>query len=134
MAENQDVSRETIFRVLATDADGYYKLVLTVASSFLGGSLVFLEKFLPHPTALSLAFLSVGWASLVTSIGLIANVRLRNLQSGAFALENKITEAQALDLVKARHTEWAARCLIGGMALIVAACATGLWTHMYGGK
>jgi len=120
--------------VLATDADGYYKLVLAVASSFLGASLVFLEKLLPDPTALSLAFLSAGWALLVTSIGLIANVRMRNLQSGALALEGKVTEAQALDLVKARHTKWAARCLIGGMALIVAACAIGLWTNLCGGK
>ena len=132
--EQSDITRGTIFGILATDADGYYRLVLTVASSFLGGSLFFLEKFLPHPTLLTLSLLSVGWGSLVTSIALVTRVRLKNLQSGAFALEGKEAEARVLDAVKARETTGAARFLIWGMVFVVAAGVVSLWTRVLGGN
>jgi hypothetical protein len=131
--EDQSISRETIFTVLANDADGYYKLVLTVASAFLGGSLLFLEKIVPHPTRLSLVLMTLGWLSLVASIAAITSVRQRNLRSGFLALEGKVDEARKLDVAKDRHSGWAAWLLIVGMSFIVLAGAVGIWTKTFGG-
>lgn len=46
MNEEKDVSRECIFNIYAAEAQGFYKLVITIASSFLGGSLIFVEKII----------------------------------------------------------------------------------------
>lgn len=112
--ERAEITRETIFKVLAKDADGYYKLVLTLASAFLGGSLLFLEKIVPDPTWLSLVFMVLGWGSLVGSVAVVTSIRERNLRSGYLALEGKVEEARKLDVAKDRQTRWASLLLIGG--------------------
>lgn len=134
MTERQDIPRETIFKVLATDADGYYKLVLTLASAFLGGSLLFLEKIVPDPTWLSLAFMILGWVSLVGSVAVVTSIRERNLRSGYMTLEGKVEDARRLDAAKDRHTRWASVLLIAGMAFVMLASGVGLWIKVCGGK
>ncbi len=132
--EQKGISREAIFKVLAADADGYYKLVLTLASSFLGGSLLFLEKIMPKPTWLSLLFVSLGWGSLIASVALVTSIRAWNLRSGFFALEGKVEEARKLDVKKDRHTTCASNLLIAGMIFIMLAGAVSLWVKIGGGK
>lgn len=128
-----DIPRETIFKVLATDADGYYKLVLTLASAFLGGSLLYLEKIVPDPTWISLVFMILGWVSLVGSVAVVTSIRERNLRSGYLVLEGKVDEARKLDVAKDRQTRWASLLLIGGMASVMLAGAVGMWIKVCGG-
>ena len=135
MAEDKDVvSHETILKVLAADADGYYRLVLTLASAFLGGSLLFLEKIVPKPTCLSLVFMSLGWVALVASVAVVTNIREKNLRSGYIALEGKRDQARVLDAAKDRQITWASTLLIAGMAFVTLAVAVGVWTRTSGGN
>jgi len=97
---NEKVSRDTLFNSIVKEAGEFYSLVISVASAFLGGTLLFLEKIAPHPFKWSLCILAFGWLSLIMSIGLAVYVRLKNLESGRLALEGKYDEAQKLDRKK----------------------------------
>lgn len=116
---DQPVSKDTVFNVLATEAGGYYKSILTVASSFLGGSLIFIEKIAPTPSKCSLYLLGVGWLLLICSIATIIFVRRLNLDSGWKALEGNFNEAKEID-VKTRNYSTAATVLLFlGLILIM---------------
>lgn len=97
---NEKVSKDTLFNSIVKEAGEFYNLILTVASAFLGGSLLFLEKIAPQPVKWSFCILGFGWLSLIISIGLAAYVRLKNLESGRLALEEKYEEAKKLDRKK----------------------------------
>lgn len=88
---------QLIFSSIVTEAGGFYSAILTIASSFLGGSLLFLEKITEAPNPISLYFLGLGWICLVFSIISIIFVRRRNLDSGWLALEGKYSEAKEID-------------------------------------
>ena len=49
MADNR-VSHDAVWQSIAAEAAGFYKIITVTASSFLGGSLLFMDKFAPHPT------------------------------------------------------------------------------------
>lgn len=108
-----------ILQSLTTEAGGFYGLIVTVASSFLGGSLLFLEKFALNRSLWTLALLILAWLALVAAIGCIARLRYHNLKSAKLALENRFPEASKID----RHTDklgwWSQYLLIGGMLGLV---------------
>ncbi len=97
MTDKKQVSKDTILTVLATEAGGFYNLVITIASSFLGGSLLFIEKIALIPSNSSLYLLGLGWLALIGSIVAISFVRRLNLDSGWKALEEKFDEAKVID-------------------------------------
>ena len=127
------VTQETILKVLADIANEYYRLVFAVASAFLGGSLLFLEKFVRKLSVCTLVPLTLGWAALVVAIALIASVCARNIQSANLVIQNKRTAARSIDDAKARDTTLAVWFLVGGMALLVIAGIVSLWTKLLTG-
>jgi len=90
MADDDGVSREALFSAIVSEAAGFYKIVTVTASSFLGGSLLLMEKIAEKPKPWTLIILAGGWLLLIASIGLVAWVRMRlNLDAGQMALEGK---------------------------------------------
>ena len=126
--ENRDrVSKEAAFAAIVAEAGGFYKSVLTVASSFLGGSLLFMHRIAPDPSRLSLVFLSIGWGLLIICVALVIRVRRRNLDSGWQALEGKYDRAKEIDESTRRQSDWAMWLLIIGMAAIMSFGMINVW-------
>ena len=123
--ENESVEKDTLFQAIVESATEYYKLIVMVASAFLGGSLILVEQ-LSHslspikPTKDLLRLLACGWICLVISIFLIAMVQRSNLRSGKLVLEGKIKEARRIDNHTDVETTWALITLAAGIALIMA--------------
>lgn len=116
---SDNVSRAALFDSIVKEASEFYKLVLTVASAFLGGTLIFLEKIAPPPVPWWLfVLLCIGWLCLITAICILAIVRTKNLESGCHALDNNFEAAQAIDAKKERYTEWTLWLLIAGVCCI----------------
>jgi len=104
---------------MTTEAGGFYATITTVASTFLGASLLFFDKFVIARTTFSLVFLGVSWTSLVISLACVAHVRYLNLKSGRLVLRGKDASADALDTVSYRYSNVAQGSLIVGMAALV---------------
>lgn len=120
MADDPNVvSKSAILQSITAEASGFYTTVTTVASTFLGASLLFVDKFLALGTAFSFVVLAVSWISLVASIACVARVRFLNLKSGQLALQENFDGAAAIDIRSARFSTSAQWCLIVGMAALV---------------
>jgi hypothetical protein len=117
--DHEVIPRKDIFTAIVAEAGGYYKLVITVASSFLGGSLLFLEKNSPKPSALALVVLLVGWVFLLGSIVSIAHVRRLNLESGWHTLEKRFRESGKIDRETRAWSQFAVWLLGLGLLLVL---------------
>lgn len=117
---NDDVDRrsELIFATIAQEAAGFYSLILTVASTFLGGTLVFIDRIAPDPVGWSLMVLAVGWLSLLLSVTLIAWVRWRNIESGRHAQDGIWDKVERQESVTRAMTKAAIGALVVGMLLV----------------
>lgn len=113
------VSKTVIFQSITTEAGGFYTTVTTVASAFLGASLLFIDKFITGGTTPSLVLLGLSWISLVASLGCISCVRYLNLQSGRLALEDNFERAGVVDLRSCKVLTASLVCLIVGMTALV---------------
>lgn len=116
--EKDSVSKECIFKIIATEASGLYNLLITVSTGMFAGTLLFLEKIAPSPTALSLLFLGLGWLMLLFCTLACAWVRWNNLESGRFALEGKFEDARKVDKPNRLLTKLSIIALGLGIALI----------------
>ncbi len=111
--------RDTIFNLTISEAGGFYKLVITVSSSFLGGSFLFFDKFtLEHPTKLSICFLFVGWVFLLLSMVLIILVRKKNVDSGRFALKGDKVRVKNINKCNIKLTNASVCLLVLGIAFL----------------
>jgi hypothetical protein len=120
MADDPNVvSKTAIFQSITTEAGGFYTTVTTVASAFLGASLLFIDKFVSGGSAPSLVFLGLSWISLVVSLGCVSYVRYLNLQSGRLALEDDIKGAGVVDLRSRKILTASLVSLILGMTALV---------------
>lgn len=120
MADDPNVvPRSAILQSITTEASGFYTTITTVASTFLGASLLFFDKFIVTRTTLSLVLLGVSWITLVAAIACVARVRFLNLRSGQLALQDKFDAADAIDKRSAKFSTAAQWCLIVGMAVLV---------------
>jgi len=118
--QNTDiVSKETIFKILAQEAGGFYQIITVTASSFLGGTLLFMDRIAPKPQAYSLCFLFIGWILLIVSISSVAYVRRYNLKSAQYALQREFNKAKELDCKKDMASNIALISLVLGMACIM---------------
>jgi hypothetical protein len=127
MGDTEQIPREVVFSTAATEAAGFYKFIITVASSFLGGTLLFLERVVPHPTSLGVALLGLGWLFLIASIAAVAWIRRLNLESAQRALAGKYNDARKFDRQGRRFSVAATLCLAGGMLLVAACGLVSLW-------
>ncbi|MEN6535004.1 MAG: hypothetical protein ABFD89_15170 [Bryobacteraceae bacterium] len=120
MTENPDVvPRSAILQSITTEASGFYTTITSVASAFLGASLLFADKFQISGGIFSLVMLAVSWILLVASIGCVARVRFLNLKSGQLALQDKFNDAAAIDIRSWRFSTLAQWLLIAGMVALV---------------
>jgi len=113
------VPKSAVLQSITAEANGFYGVVVTVASTFLGGSLLFLEKFAPARSSWSIVVMALGWISLVASIGCIARIRFMNLRSGKLALRDQYDEAMKIDEHTDMLSNWSQWLLIGGMSALV---------------
>ncbi len=111
--------KRLIYATVASGASDLYKMTLTVASSFLGGSLLFLERFAPHPSVFSKLILGLGWLSLVLAVGSTVYVQLLNNRSGCLAVDEKWDQALVIQRKAEKWTTGANWFLIVGMGLIM---------------
>ena len=118
---------KTIFETAAAEATGFYQLVITVATAFLGGTLVFYEKIAPQPSKPSLVLAGLGWLLLVICIWLIARIRLLNMESAHLALRGDFKSAQAIDHRTRAGSRNSVTLLVLGMMLVIAAGIASLW-------
>lgn len=130
MPDDPKATRQlAILQSLTTEAGGFYALIVTVASSFLGGSLLFLEKFALNRSRWTLALLILAWLALVAAIGCIARLRYHNLKSARLALEERFSDASEID----KHTDrlsWLSQyLLIGGMLSLVVVGSVTFYTQ-----
>lgn len=116
--EKDSVSKECIFKIIATEASGLYNLLITVSTGMFAGTLLFLEKIAPSPTALSLLFLGLGWIMLLVCTLTCAWVRWQNLESGRLAIEGKFEDARKVDKPNRMLTKFAIVSLGLGIAFI----------------
>jgi hypothetical protein len=120
MADDSNaVSKSAILQSITTEASGFYTTITTVASTFLGASLLFVDKLLTAGATFSLMVLAVSWISLVASIACVARVRFLNLKSGQLALQDDFAGAAAIDIQSGKFSTSAQWCLIVGMAALV---------------
>ena len=130
----EPVSSDTKFEVLATEADGFYKTVVTVSTAIMGGTLIFLEKVAPHPTLGSIIVLGTGWMFLFAAIGSILYVRRKNLESLRLALRGEYPAAGDIDARTRRASSMAPYLMIIGMALAGLSGLMNLWKGADGGN
>lgn len=113
------VTKSAVLQSITAEANGFYGVVVTVASTFLGGSLLFLEKFAPARSAWSIVMMALGWTALVASIGCITRIRFLNLRSGKLALQGDYDGATKIDHRTDMPSNWSQWLLIGGMSALV---------------
>jgi len=101
------LSKKDLAQLLVSEAQGFYALLMTVASSFLGGSLLFLEKLGTTRNLIALTALAIGWVSLVLSVCFLTWGRLKNLESGKLALKGSFKEADSIDTLGEAYMIWA---------------------------
>ena len=120
MSEDPNVvSKAALLQSITTEASGFYGQIVTVASAFLGGSLLFMEKIAPVRVGFSLLFLAFGWLALVASIGCVARLRHMNLMAGGLAMDGNYEKARQINRHTDRLSAWSQGLLILGMASLV---------------
>lgn len=120
MSEDENgVSKAALLQSITTEANGFYTQIATVASAFLGGSLLFMDKIAPVRGGASLPLLALGWFALVASIGCVVRLRHMNLLSGGLAMNKMYEEATRINKRTDRLSSLAQGSLIFGMALLV---------------
>ena len=113
------IPKSAILQSVSTEAGGFYTTITTIASTFLGASLLFIDKLLLTGTIVTVIVLAISWVSLVTSIACIARVRFLNLKSGQLALMESYDAAGAIDTQSWKYSTSAQWSLILGMAALV---------------
>jgi hypothetical protein len=91
------VSKDCVFSAIVKEAGEFYRQMIAVASAFLGGSLLFVEKIASSPRWWSIPLLAVSWLFLIASIVLILLVRRGNLESGGLAINDEHDEAKRVE-------------------------------------
>ncbi len=81
----QVAAREVLVDGLVSEARGFYAQITTVASAFLGGSVLFRDKLPDVPGCNWL--LGVAWTCFALSLMLIVFVRLNNISGAERALD-----------------------------------------------
>lgn len=111
--------RDSTFRIIVGECRAFYKQVVTVATLFLGGTLLFIEKITPHPAQCTLVILGLGWLSLVLSILGVTWVRRDNIECGRLVLCDQEGEARAIQRRAQRFTDASGILLAIGVFLVM---------------
>lgn len=123
------ISRTAIFSAIVSEAVGFYRLVTLTSGGFLIGSLIFIGMISTNLKQETMSLLLISWSMLIASIGSIAFVRMRNLESGRLALEGRNAEAARIDWWKSVFSYVAIILLANGMVGTMAFC----WENLAAG-
>ena len=115
---NEKVSKDALFGSIVTEAQGLDRQLVTISVTFLGGTLFFLERIAAEPTDISMVFLILGWVALIASVAFSSFVRLKNLDAGRYALEEKYDEAARIDRRKECLSIVTIWCFVAGISFI----------------
>src|SRR6266516_2684474 len=118
--ESERVSKEDVFKSIVSSAVEFYKLIITVASAFLGGSLIFIEKLAPSQmlTKGSVRILGSGWLFLILAIIAVGVVQRYNLRSGQLVMDGQVEKSRKIDSWTSRGTTLAIFSLALGIFFI----------------
>jgi len=123
MSENQDTTeqqRKMAFEATAKEAAGFYNMMLTIATAFLGGTLLFLEKFVVTSVFLpSIIILTFAWLLICVAIICVIRIRELNLRSGKYFLDGRVDKAREIDNRNKRLTKFSVISLGMGIFLLV---------------
>jgi hypothetical protein len=116
-ADRHAAARERLFNELVAETRGFYSQLATVASAFLGGSVLFRDKLPDVPACNWL--LGVAWTSFALSLVLIVLVRLNNI-AGAEQLIDMIDGKRPVTTPSDGGLSAFGRgCTIGAVVLLV---------------
>lgn len=118
--QDRDLSgrEQSVFSALVQEAAGFYGLLLTIASAFLGGTLIFIDRIAHNPEAWTVFVLAGGWGALVATVVLVALVRWRNVETMRAFLEGRHSELPQKEKLTRRLTVSAIVCLGCGMLAV----------------
>lgn len=97
---NSPPSREALLASVTAEADGFYSQMATIASGFLGGTLLLMEKIAPNPGRCTLVILAAGWISLIVVLIMVVTIRYLNLMSAGCCARQEFDKAAIIDLIK----------------------------------
>jgi len=114
--------RKITFEALVKEAGEFYSLTIKIATLFLGGVILLIEKIAPHKTTRLMygayIFLVIGILLLLATSCLTFLIRKKNIQSAIHALREQYDKSEKIDEVKEGLTNWTVIFLILGMFCI----------------
>jgi hypothetical protein len=118
--------RTEIFKSVNAEASAFYRLLVTNATAFLGGTIVFWDHVSPKLTTWSLALLGPGWVFLVVSIVLVVWVRRDNIEVGRLTLAQRYSDAEPIAARSRTTTSLSGYFLGAGMGFVAMAALVSL--------
>lgn len=122
--------RKQVVDALVSQADGYYTVLISTATLFLSGTVVFADRISPDPTRTSVILLSGGWFSLILCICVVVYVRYSNVQAGTLVLMEQHERAKPVESRSRTCTALSGLLLALGMLCVAAASLVGLWSKV----
>lgn len=81
------------------ECPAFYRMLIVIATTFLGGTLAFIEKIVPHPLPGSIWILGAGWTLLVGTILCVVWVRWCNIEALHAYLRGRYDRSDRLQVV-----------------------------------
>ena len=100
--KNNMIALDSFFKAQLKEAGELYQQLLTIATLFLGGSIVFMEKIAPNPKPPTLILIYIGWLALLISIVLLIVIRLNNIDTISLSVskdENEKNKGKNLEKI-----------------------------------
>ncbi|HUV29161.1 MAG TPA: hypothetical protein VMW34_17495 [Anaerolineales bacterium] len=125
--DTEQEHRDRILNMISQEASGFYSIVISVATLFLGGTVFFIGQIAPNPNPYSIILLVLGWVSLIISIIFIALVRRWNFLSGYHYLMDDFSKSKQLDELTRKCSTVSIIALTVGISCI---STFGLWNYV----
>jgi hypothetical protein len=101
------------------ECPAFYRMLLTITTLFLGGTLGFVEKIVPHPVWWSFFFLGAGWLCLCFTIFAVVWIRRYNIETlHAYLRDHNYDKCDELQTRGRRLMFWGGNSLAAGILLV----------------
>jgi len=132
---------ERLYATMSEEAAGVYKLVITICTAFLGGTLVYFDKLFISKATWSIYILFLGWAALTYPLAVLVFVRWQNVEAHRHVLEYVKTgddkEFEKAASIPRKSRKWTTSALISmvaGLVLIAVFTAINIALKPNGGQ
>jgi len=140
MNSDDSALKDRLYTTMSQEADGFYKLLITICTTFLGGTLIFFEKLFVSDARWSIWLLFLAWLALAYSIAVLVWIRWQNVEAHRHALEYLKTRVEK-DYEKAvsipnKARKWTTSAIIVmmiGLGLIAVFTAINIYYKYIGG-